>query len=113
MSSRFQPIDIPIPEKQTSSPRSFRSIVIAASDAKKMNFKPFVASPGKPAESSTDETQPKPEHSAHGKPTVTLERKGKRIVGIKVHCGCGEVIELQCNYPIKESTDLTEESSSQ
>jgi len=30
------------------------------------------------------------------KPTVTLERKGETVSGIRIQCGCGQVIELTC-----------------
>jgi hypothetical protein len=31
-------------------------------------------------------------------PTVTLERKGDEVSGIRIQCGCGKVIELSCLY---------------
>ena len=31
-------------------------------------------------------------------PVLTLHRQGERIVGIRVECSCGEVIELACQY---------------
>jgi hypothetical protein len=30
------------------------------------------------------------------KPTVTLQRKGDAVSGIRIQCGCGDVIELTC-----------------
>jgi hypothetical protein len=30
------------------------------------------------------------------KPTVTLQRKGDAVSGIRIQCGCGKVIELTC-----------------
>jgi hypothetical protein len=30
------------------------------------------------------------------KPTVTLQRKGDAVSGIRIQCGCGNVIELTC-----------------
>jgi hypothetical protein len=33
-----------------------------------------------------------------GKPVVTLQREGDRVTGIRVECGCGQVIELACSY---------------
>jgi hypothetical protein len=32
------------------------------------------------------------------KPTVTLTRNGEIVSGIRIQCGCGEVIELNCIY---------------
>lgn len=31
-------------------------------------------------------------------PVLTLHRQAERIVGIRVECSCGEVIELACQY---------------
>ena len=44
-----------------------------------------------------------PSHAQHGsnasgKPVVTLQREGERITGIRIECGCGQVIELACSY---------------
>lgn len=36
--------------------------------------------------------------NAAGKPVVTLQREGERITGIRIECGCGQVIELACSY---------------
>ena len=36
--------------------------------------------------------------NGHGEPTVTLEREGDRVARIKIHCPCGNVIELACDY---------------
>ncbi len=33
-----------------------------------------------------------------GQPTITLQKEGDRVVGIRVECGCGQVIELACSY---------------
>lgn len=33
-----------------------------------------------------------------GKPIITLERDGERVTGIRIECGCGQVIELACSY---------------
>ena len=31
-------------------------------------------------------------------PTISLQKDGERITGIRIECGCGEVIELACHY---------------
>jgi hypothetical protein len=36
--------------------------------------------------------------TAHGEPTMTLEREGDRVTRIKVQCPCGNVIVLDCDY---------------
>jgi len=33
-----------------------------------------------------------------GRPTITLQRNGEIVSGIRVQCGCGEVVELTCVY---------------
>jgi len=37
-------------------------------------------------------------HKEHGEPKITLERQGDTITHIRVQCGCGQVIELKCQY---------------
>jgi hypothetical protein len=32
------------------------------------------------------------------KPVVTLQRNGEIVSGIRIQCGCGEIIELNCIY---------------
>jgi hypothetical protein len=34
----------------------------------------------------------------HRDPKITLERQGETITHIRVECGCGQVIELKCEY---------------
>lgn len=31
-------------------------------------------------------------------PVVTLQREGELVTGIRIECGCGQVIELACSY---------------
>jgi hypothetical protein len=33
-----------------------------------------------------------------GQPSVTLQRQGEVVSGIRIECGCGQVIELACAY---------------
>jgi hypothetical protein len=35
---------------------------------------------------------------ACGQPRITLQRQGEMVCGIRVQCGCGQVIELACDY---------------
>jgi hypothetical protein len=37
-------------------------------------------------------------HPAHGEPKITLERQGDVVTHIRVQCGCGQVIEVKCEY---------------
>lgn len=34
----------------------------------------------------------------HGTPQVTVQREGERVTGIRVQCGCGQVLTLDCVY---------------
>lgn len=33
-----------------------------------------------------------------GRPSVTLQREGEAVSGIRIECACGQVIELECVY---------------
>ncbi|MFO1488104.1 MAG: hypothetical protein U1F65_06480 [Verrucomicrobiota bacterium] len=46
-------------------------------------------------------TSPKPTVSHTGKacePRVSIQREGDHVTGIRVHCSCGQVIDLACIY---------------
>jgi hypothetical protein len=47
-------------------------------------------------QASSADTSHSPDTCA--KPTVTLQRNGEVVTGIRVQCGCGKVIELNCFY---------------
>lgn len=47
---------------------------------------------------ATTPDQPVPTPSVHRAPRLTLHRQGERVVGITIECGCGEIIELACQY---------------
>lgn len=46
----------------------------------------------------------RPSAPGHGNPAcepkVTLQREGDRVTGIHIQCTCGQVIELDCQYPM-------------
>ena len=31
-------------------------------------------------------------------PRVSIQREGDQVTGIRIHCGCGQVIDLACIY---------------
>ena len=39
-----------------------------------------------------------PSAPAPGLPSVTLQKDGDRVTHIRIHCACGQVIELECSY---------------
>jgi hypothetical protein len=43
-------------------------------------------------------THPPPAGHSSAEPVVTVEKAGERITGIRIQCGCGQVIELACVY---------------
>jgi hypothetical protein len=45
-----------------------------------------------------DAASPALSAKACGRPTVTLQRQGEIVSGIRIECGCGQVIELACTY---------------
>ena len=67
------------------------------------DFAPFSAGLSNPASSGRGTANELPAHASHASnrsvtPTVTLQREGDRITGIRVECSCGQVIELACSY---------------
>jgi hypothetical protein len=54
--------------------------------------------PGPPASAKVEPNGSPAPHAAHGEPKITLERQGETITHIRVQCGCGQVIELKCEY---------------
>jgi hypothetical protein len=38
------------------------------------------------------------EPEACSKPLVTLQRNGDTVSGIRIECGCGQVVDLACVY---------------
>ena len=60
-----------------------------------LNLKSF-SSPGKSGESASL-ALPGPRATC-AKPVVTLQRNGEIVTAIRIQCGCGDVIELNCVY---------------
>jgi hypothetical protein len=84
MSNSFVPlIDVPASAGDTAT---FQLTVLSQAEAKAA-FEAMLADP---------ERQPAPNHPCE--PKVTLQRKGDVVCGIRIECGCGQVIELECIY---------------
>jgi hypothetical protein len=45
-----------------------------------------------------DGAKPEPPAKACSPPSVTLQRQGETVSGIRIECGCGQVIELACVF---------------
>lgn len=54
-------------------------------------FKPLTAE-ATPASSSTAA------HTKTCEPRVSIQREEDQVTGIRIHCGCGQVIDLVCIY---------------
>jgi hypothetical protein len=89
MSEGFVPLAAKPSGDHSAEP--FRLKVLANANGPAVPFQPIGALRGaSPAPSA---------HGEHaGQPQVSLVREGDRITGVRVQCGCGEVIELQCVY---------------
>jgi hypothetical protein len=42
--------------------------------------------------------RPEPPAKSCAPPSVTLQRQGEMVSGIRIECGCGQVIELACVF---------------
>ena len=62
------------------------------------NTAPAAAIPASPPAAAVAMSPAKDPHPAHGKPIVTLQREGDKVTRIRVQCGCGEAIDLDCLY---------------
>ena len=62
-----------------------------AANAPAADFSPLPESHAQPAA--------KPAPARHGEVKVELKRDGDRISQIRIYCRCGELIELNCDYP--------------
>jgi len=49
-------------------------------------------------EALPDSGKPAPAAKACTPPSVTLQRQGEAVSGIRIECGCGQVIELACVF---------------
>jgi hypothetical protein len=69
-------------------------------------FIPLVPTPNavranNPASSAFTPTlpaSPPPGPEPCSKPVVTLQRQGEIVSGIRIQCGCGQVVDLACVY---------------
>ena len=65
------------------------NLKVMPKDSAAQAFSPFQTSP---------ETHQHGAGGSGGQPTLTLQREGDKITGIRVECACGQVIELACSY---------------
>jgi hypothetical protein len=82
-------------------PDSFTPLVVAKAGSRDAAFTPIQAKgPGVGAASSAAGASAAGGNGAGAcsKPVVTLRRNGEVVSGIRIQCGCGQVIELSCVY---------------
>lgn len=84
---------VPLTGKVSPNPAAepFVVKVLAKATGAAVPFQPPGARPG-----GTSAPAAHDEHA--GQTHVSLVRDGERITAVRVQCGCGEVIELQCVY---------------
>ena len=73
------------------APAESREAAFAPIDSKGLAPKTAPSAPTAPGAAGTG-----PEAST--KPVVTLRRNGEIVSGIRIQCGCGQVIDLVCVY---------------
>ena len=77
---------------------SFVPLVPANSKSPDAAFASFnLKQPAGGAKSAADARAGKP-GEACAKPSVTLQRNGDIVTGIRIQCTCGQVVELNCVY---------------
>lgn len=86
MNDEFQVL---VPGKGARIPASKPALTASVRDG--AGFQPLLAAL-KPA-GPPEETHP------CKSPEITLQRDGDRITQICIQCGCGQIIELGCQYP--------------
>lgn len=84
MSDPFVPlVSAPVP---AGPPAMFQLKVLPQAEAKAL-FEPL-----------PEGGKPEPAAEACRAPSVTLQRQGEVVCGIRIECSCGQVIELACAY---------------
>jgi hypothetical protein len=82
-------------------PDTFVPLVPPAAKPREAAFAslPFNGSASGAAPSASDASKPAGAGAdACAKPVVTLQRNGETVSGIRIQCGCGQVVDLACVY---------------
>ncbi len=80
-------------------PAAFASPATTADTRLKVLCQPAGAQPFKPLVPAGAGLPAAAVRAAAGPPpTVTVQRNGDQVTQIRVQCGCGQVIELDCHY---------------
>jgi hypothetical protein len=63
-----------------------------------LHVKSFASAAGKAGPGSSGAAAASHSPVNCGPPKVTLQRQGDVVSGVRIQCGCGQVIELSCVY---------------
>lgn len=111
MSSRFKPLLAPKDAGANPSCANFHPKILPASSAPAPAFKSWTPDPKEPPVSPGRHDEASPAQAT--KPSISLQRQDDgRIIGIRVQCSCGHIMELACHYP-PESTSPPDITPSQ
>lgn len=84
----FVPFD-PFPSPSAKTPGTSGPLKVVPKTEASALFSPLVT--------STSAHSHLAAHTAN-RPVVTVQREGDLVTGIRIECGCGQVIELDCSY---------------
>jgi len=80
---------------------SFIPLVPASAGSREAAFAPIQTTELSPRDGPFAPASPRAggsEPSLCAKPVVTLRRDGEIVSGIRIQCGCGQVVDLTCVY---------------
>lgn len=90
---------VPLSPKRTEpeSAHGFRVKVVPAPGATPA-FTPLAPPSSSAAPSAPGHAHGHAEGAPAAEPVLTVRRDGNRVTGIRIQCGCGQVIDLTCLY---------------
>ncbi len=95
MNPRFSPL-LKLSEDSEGKKQSFKLKVLPSEDVK-APFQTLASAMSSSHTGNRHRTREQTEDHEH-EPAVDLKREGEKITRITVTCGCGSVIEIDCDY---------------
>ena len=91
---------VPAPSK----PREFQVTIVNGHNHAAGNSKPGQSSGFQSLESANPDafSMAAGVEKKIGEPRVTIQRDGSRITHLRIHCSCGQVIDLACVYDLPQ-----------
>ena len=77
------------PAAPVAAPFSALAVKVLPQGAAQPAFQPVPSRSAEPSQQSS---------AACGEPVVTLQRDGDIVARIRIQCGCGRVLDLDCSY---------------